>query len=261
MNTDIIQPIATILVALISGITAIIVTRIQSAPKEMQPDALYVPASLVKKSQRINAKVILLATAVGGIIGYVIGGFLYTRTSPDPARNFPFEATVYDFENVETDGTFWFSVPKSQSYKSEISQEFAHSRRSSLRLSVDMQSAATNPDTEYTGIGLVQKNPFQAKAIVAWVYIPASEPIQNISFKSHILAYVYKTGENLVFLGEEVQVKPGIWTPLYIGSFGETKYASNHIVWNGQIDELYLTIWSDKPYNGSIYIDDLSIYE
>lgn len=201
------------------------------------------------------------AMAVGIVLLLLGIGYLYLIISPNPSSNFPFEAKIYDFETVEINKASWFSVPKSKSYKTEISQDFYHSGKSSLRLFVDMQSAATNPDTEYTGIGLVEKNPFQAKAIVVWVYIPASEPIQNISFKSHILAYVYKTGDNLVFLGEEIQIKPGIWTPLYIGSFGETKYASNHIVWNGQIDELYITIWSDKPYSGSIYIDDVSIYE
>lgn len=198
-----------------------------------------------------------------GVVLLLLGiSLLYSKTSPSTIQNFPFEAKVYNFEksNDETNDVFWFAVPKSKFYKTEISQDFAHSGKRSLRLFVDMQAASANPDTEYAGLGLVEKVPLQAKAIAAWVLIPESEPIQNISFKAHILAYVYKAGENLVFMGEETQIQPGIWTPLYIGTFGETKYASSHIVWNGKVDELYLTIWSDKPYNGSMYIDDLSIY-
>jgi hypothetical protein len=80
MNPDIIQPIVTILVALISGVTAIIITRIQASPKESKSEGLYVPANLVRKPQPINPTVILLATAIGSIIGYGVGGVLTPPT-------------------------------------------------------------------------------------------------------------------------------------------------------------------------------------
>src|SRR5688572_4607822 len=103
------------------------------------------------------------AIVVGTVLLLLGIGSLYLKTVPSSSSNFPFEVKVYNFETVKANSDPWFSVPKSKSYKTEISQESAHSGKHSLRLLVDMQSAATNPDTEYTGIGLVEKNSFQAK--------------------------------------------------------------------------------------------------
>lgn len=179
------------------------------------------------------------------------------------ASNFPFQVTVYDFENPEmaTDVAPWFSVPEPKSYKTLISQDFAHSGKSSLQLFADMQSAAANPETEYAGIGLKGEIPLHTKAIVAWIFIPTSEPIKDVVFKAHLLSYDKKDdGTKITFTGEDTIVKLGTWTPLFLGFSGETELASNRIVWDGKIDEAYLSIWSDRPYKGSIYVDDFSVY-
>ena len=200
-----------------------------------------------------------------GIVLMLFGiGLLYASPIPK-TQNLPFELTVYDFEGLtdETDIAPWFTVPSSKSYKARVSQDYSFSGKHSLRIFVDMQSSATNPATEYTGIGLAgEQTPLKVKAVIAWVFIPPSEPIQNTIFRTHILAYVRDdTGENVGFLGESQEITPGIWTPLFIGTFGETTDELGNFSWNGKINELYLTIWSDKPYSGSIYIDDFSIYK
>jgi hypothetical protein len=180
------------------------------------------------------------------------------------APNFPFRSTLYDFENStnETDIAPWITLPTNKKYKALISQDFALSGTQSLRVFVDMQPYITNKDTEYVGVELTGVTPLQAKIITAWVFIPQSEPIQGINFSAHILAYVKdKNGVLGGFVGETKVVKPGTWTSLFIGTFGETTDVLGNLVWNGKIDILYLTVWSDKPYNGSIYIDDFSIYE
>ena len=238
-------PIPTILV--VGGIVFLLLAFIRKLGKTTEID----------RQPKIWALVIGIALLLFGI------GLLYF-TPVSKSQVFPFEVTTYDFENIsdETDTTPFFTVPSSKSYEAIISRDVSHSGKHSLRLFVNMQSAATNPETEYTGIGLAGKVPLQAKAITIWVFIPPSEPIQSTIFKAHILAYKNsETSENMLFMSDTAQIKPGTWTPFFIGTFGETGNIPDRIEWNGKIDELYLTIWSDKPYSGSIYIDDFSIYE
>lgn len=238
-------PISTLLI--VSGIVFFLLSFIQKLGNQ----------TVFSQQPKIWALVIGTALLLFGI------GLLYITPFHKP-QDFPFESTTYDFENIsdETDIDPFFTVPSSKSYKAVVSRDFSHSGKHSMRIFVDMQSADINPETEYTGIGVSKIVPLQAKAIIVWVYIPSSESNQNTIFKGHFLAYNNnETGENMLFMGEEIEIKPDVWTPFFIGTFAETSKMPNPIQWYGKIDELYLTIWSDKRYIGSMYIDDFSIYK
>ncbi|MCX6081944.1 MAG: hypothetical protein NTW32_20650, partial [Chloroflexi bacterium] len=96
--------------------------------------------------------------------------------------------------------------------------------------------------------------------ISAWIFIPNSEPIRDHNFLAHILVYKYDKNRNPIgFTSRDTKVEPGKWTHLVIGTFQNTSSIPDFI-WNGDINELYVSIWSDKDYNGSIYIDDIELY-
>jgi hypothetical protein len=172
---------------------------------------------------------------------------------------------IYDFETPAdpTDTTPWDPFPSEKKPSLLISDEqaFARSGTHSLRMKVDNQAYHTNMEIEYSGIGLTGADLSQVKAVTAWVLIPRSEAVQNITFEGHIMLYMdQQDNEAVGFFGETRELEPGVWTPLFIGTFHQTDALSG-VVWDREVDELYLTIWSDKPYNGSIYIDDLTVYE
>jgi hypothetical protein len=174
-------------------------------------------------------------------------------------------AQIYDFETEDdpTVTTPWISVPPTKTHTILISDEeaFARSGTHSLRLKVDIQPYYIDETTEYAGVGFTEAGLSNVKAAVAWVLIPKSEPIQNVTLRSHIIVWMYdENDEGIGFFGEAKEIEPGEWTSLFIGTFAGTSTLDDFI-WNGKIDELYVTVWSDKPYTGSIYVDDFTIYK
>lgn len=170
----------------------------------------------------------------------------------------------YDFEETKgvTDTRPWFSIPTTQTHTSLISdnESFAHTGTKSYQLVVDMEPYLNNVNMEYAGIGLTEDKFTDVKMISAWVLIPDSEPVRNKNFLSHILAYKYDdTGEPIDFASKDTKIEPGQWTQLVIGTFQNSQAIPNFI-WNGDIDELYISIWCDQEYSGSIYIDDVVLY-
>jgi hypothetical protein len=157
----------------------------------------------------------------------------------------------------------WNFVPDSKNYQLEISNnnDFSHSGTHSLRLMADFENAAVNPNTEYGGVG-INKNFNSVDMIVAWVYIPKSEQVQGTKFKSHILVYVNGKDNQTIFTGQDRDVEPGMWTPLILGRTtsveedGLTQYQ-----WNGTVDSLFISVWGNQHYKGSIYFDDITIYK
>ena len=150
---------------------------------------------------------------------------------------FPFEPIVYGFENStdETDIAPWSPVNKSN--KALISSDFFHSGQHSLKVFVDMQSFDNNKDIEYGGINYTDSKFLDVKMVTAWVFIPLSEPIQNTTFESHLSAYFMDdNGRSIGILSEVKDIRPGFWTPLFLGTFSETDNGQDNIVWNGKID-------------------------
>jgi hypothetical protein len=174
----------------------------------------------------------------------------------------------YDFEMAKdlTDTKPWFSIPIVKNHTSLISKEgaFAHSGSNSYQLIVKTNPYSWDTKTEYSGIGILDKKLLELtdiKLISAWVFIPFSEPIRDHNFQTHILAYKYdKNGEPISFSGKDTKIELGKWTRLLLGTF-QNSNAIPDFIWNGDINELYISIWCDKEYNGSIFIDDVVIYK
>ena len=182
-----------------------------------------------------------------------VGSWSTTNPKQPP---FPVPWKVYDFEEGKQDWEI-----EGKSVDAQISPDCHRSGAHALKLLVDLQPSTTNK-CEIAGIQLANLNHLEVKAITAWVFIPPSEPVQNIGFGTGINAYINDSNDSTPgFLGKGEKIEPGIWTPVYIGTFGQTDKLPNEIVWNGEVDNIHIAIWSDKPYNGSICIDDISIYE
>lgn len=125
----------------------------------------------------------------------------------------------------------------------------------------------TEKKDEYGSIGITSAKLSEVKAIKAWVLVPKSEQVRG-TFYSHMFAYFNdSSSRNIAFFGETEEIKPGIWTPIFLGVFYETRCDNCKNEWNcsfewdGTIDALYLTVWSDQPYKGSIYFDDITIWK
>jgi len=181
-------------------------------------------------------------------------------------ENMPLELyRSYNFENVKgpTDTAPWVSYPISQTHMSLISDDiaYAHSGTNSYQLIMDTQPYQSNPDTEYASIGITNKNLTNITMISAWVFIPYAEPILNHNFQAHILAFRYdEYGNPVSFISRDTKIELGKWTRLSLGTF-QNSNAIPDFTWNGNIDELYISIWCEQTYSGSIFIDDVSFYK
>ena len=215
-----------------------------------------------------------IIVAIIGVVGTIVAAYFAFKSNTVPTEiaisatqtaksintesvlnttDFPFVPIKYDFESP-TDIAPWQLDAKS--LNSLISQDFSHSDKHSLMLLVDLHT-----NSEYAGIRFTNADLLEVKAITAWVFVPYSEASQNNIFTAQINVNFYS--ENITFglLGEEKTIKLGTWTPLYIGTFGETDNPANNFAWNGKVDELYLHLWSDEPYMGPVFIDDIFIYK
>lgn len=208
---------------------------------------------------------------IGGLLLVVSFFFFALKADTTSFKNLtntdtPFQvAEVYDFDKVK-DFTYtkpWVSIPITKQHNLLIQNDksFVNSGSQSLRLVANIQSFNTDQRTEYAGIGATNLDLSNVKAISAWIFVPESEPTNNSIFSSHLVIYVYneKIGQPVGFIGETENLKAGAWTQVFIGTFSQVE--ATDIIWNGKVDEIYLTIWSDKPYSGSFYIDDISIYK
>jgi hypothetical protein len=179
-----------------------------------------------------------------------------------PVQDFPFEVKqCYDFEITDTVKP-WRSNPDDKQYHLEISDKFARSGKFSLRLIVDdMEKYDSNSSSEYAGIVNHDLDLSEVKAVVAWVFIPDSEPVGDTEFKIHIIGRKRNNGNYTNLFGQEEQIEPGVWTPVLLGTFDDiTGDTIERLEWGGQVDSLYLTAWSDEHYDGSIYFDDITVY-
>jgi|LGVF01.1.fsa_nt_gb hypothetical protein len=166
-----------------------------------------------------------------------------------------------DFEDIK-DSTYvgpWAAYPK-KNHTLDPSDKYAHSGTHSLKLTVKNQPYEKDMGKEYGGIGITDLNIHKAKTIEAWVLVPESDQARGSIIKSHIIAYMKDSSdESIGFFGEEEEIEPGIWTPIFLGLFYETDCENCTFKWDGTIHGLYLTVWSDQSYWGSIYFDDITI--
>jgi hypothetical protein len=173
-----------------------------------------------------------------------------------PVQDFPFEVKrCYDFETTDTVKP-WRSTPDEKQYHLEISDKFARSGKFSLRL-----LARHTEKYEHAGIINYDFDLSKVKTVVAWVFIPESEPVGNTDFKIHIIGINRNNGNFVGFYGQEERIEPGKWTPVLLGTFDNVAGDTiDDLEWGGRIDDLHLSAWSDEHYDGSIYFDDITVY-
>ena len=222
-----------------------------------------IPKEKKRKAYGILAITLLLILVFS--LGVQMGPY-WGQTSV--CQNIPLQATYNDdFEDRKdpTDVAPWDAYPDKNPPTDVVSDDraFAHSGDHSLRLSVDLPPFKENESTNYCGIGITSLKFREVKAIVAWVLVPESEQVRGRTFSSHIMAYMYDkdADETVGFHSETIKPMPGVWTPIFLGTpYYSTDSKNCTFSWDGTIEELYLTVWSDKHYTGSIYVDDIAIY-
>jgi hypothetical protein len=220
---------------------------------------------------------LFLGVLLGGTLFYVVFSFGLVDSDAGKTeivqKNSLQVAYNDDFENRNgpADIDPWTTRHDNKSYSGRISEEEKHFGNYSLRLKVDMTDYDYNDiekRDEYGSIGIASAKHSEVKVIEAWVLVPESEQVIGSTFSSHIIAYFNdSSSRNIAFFGETEEIKPGRWTPIFLGVFYEAKCSDPNIEWNcnfewdGTIDALYLTVWSDQPYKGSIYFDDITIWK
>jgi len=210
------------------------------------------------KTKIIIGLSILLAVAF--VVGFLMGSYgekgeILQKNSLQVAYNDDFEDR-YDPTDIDP----WSTQPDNK-LTGLISEEEKHFGNHSLRLKVDITNynfSEIEKREQFGGIGITQREFSEVKAIKAWVLVPKSEQVRGTTFHSHIIA----SFNDSYFFGEEEEIEPGIWTPIFLGVFYRTENCTFN--WDGTIDELYLTVYhynADLRYKGSIYFDDITIWK
>jgi len=250
MNPTIISAIITAIATVIAAIITAYFTK-QRVEEALENKKRYLPW--------------IIGLSVGismGMVSYPLIQSLWHSLSLAPPVKL---VQSFNFEDSKdlTNTLPWISYPESQKHQLIISDEESHQGQYSLRLIIDTQAYDNND--EYGGIG-IQSGTFpdittyQARLITAWVYLPYSEYIQTQKFFSHLFAYVYdEEGTYAAIYGNDASLVPGKWTPVRWSAAYSIESPSMNI-WESNLGELYLTVWSDKPYKGSIYFDDIEVY-
>lgn len=169
-----------------------------------------------------------------------------------------------DFEDIKDspyDGP-WVAYPTGKNHSLVPSDKYAHSGNQSLKLTVKNQPYEEAPAEEYGGIGITGLNIHKAKTIEAWVLVLESDQASDSTITSHIFTYIKdSSGKNIGLYSKDEKLKPGSWTQIFLGVCYTTDCKNCTFEWDGTIDNLYLTVWSDQSYWGSIYIDDITIWK
>lgn len=177
----------------------------------------------------------------------------------------PLQATrIFNFEEIDdsTDTESWVPVPNAARVPSlQVSGDEYNSGEQSLQLVVDLPPYETDTLTAYGGIVIRGEEFPDVKAIMAWVLVPKSGAVRDKEFSAHILAYqCNENDQSIGFISEDKQIEPGLWTPLFLGTFQATDLHTPAIKLKGEVNEVYVNVWSKQDYKGSIYIDDVVIF-
>jgi hypothetical protein len=226
--------------------------------------------------------------SLGGLYIATILFFIWVGTwkndslgQPPPPSDALEKVYSFDFEEIEdpTDISPWYSLPDSKTHTLLVSHapELSCSGEKSLRLKLNIQPFATDPN-EYGGIAVTEKvypalTSRTVNAAEAWILVPESEQAQNSNLQAHIMAYTFdRNGGYIGLYSEDVELKPGAWTPVFWGGAYTVYVDAKNLPFEVETEslafisndrkmhEFYLTVWSDAPYSGSIYFDDIVMY-
>lgn len=247
-----------VLGALIGAFGNIIAAKIKNQPSSQEP------------MRKISLRYGIIIGAVGGIIlGILLVQLVNWGQSLLRSNKIPLSIVqYYDFESYQdsTNTKPWHVIPDEKSHQLILSDEEAHSGKSSLRLKVSIQPLYTD-QYEYGGIGIFRSTAqvlekSQVIAGSAWVLIPAGEAVQNNEMFAHIIGYVYDEESYMGVYSEDVKLTPGVWTPIFWGATYTTEFQDfTFLSSDRKLNEFYISVWDDsKSYDGSIYFDDIVLY-
>ena len=230
----------------------------------MGMSAFFLLNSEYKKNKFIQKLAICVLTIGIFIIGFWIG---FHQQEKPLASFIPLQvAHDYNFENMQdiTNITPWKPFPEINNHELLISTEkkYSHSGTNSLRLIVNLKPYSIDPKKEYGAIGATDLKLHDVKAIIAWILIPESEQVQNNILRSHIILYMHDQNDKSFGIYSKIRkIIPGIWTQIFLGLFDSAEFKDIKFGGNIIIDDIYLTVWSEQYYKGSIFIDDIIIYK
>jgi hypothetical protein len=220
------------------------------------------------KNHQEGLCMLFLGVLIGGTLFY--GVFMFGLVDSDAGKteivqkNSLHVAYNDDFEDIKDspyDGP-WVACPTEKNHGLAPSDKYAHSGNHSLKLTVNNQPHKEAPAEEYGGIGITDLNIHKAKTIEAWVLVPKSDQARGSTIISHIFTYIKdSSGKNIGIYSKDEKLKPGFWTQIFLGVCYTTDCKNCTFEWDGTIDQLYLTVWSDQSYWGSIYIDNITIWK
>lgn len=220
------------------------------------------------KNHQEGLAMLFLGVLLGSTLFYVVFSFGLVDSDAGKTeivqKNSLHVACNYDFEDIK-DPTYedWVPGPTGKNHSWDPSDKYAHSGTHSLELSVKIQPHEKNPLIEYGSIGISDLNIHKAKTIEAWALVPKSDQARGSNIMSHFIVY-YKnsSGKYITIYSEAEKLKPGVWTQMFLGVCYIINSTNNCTCeWDGKIDELYLTVWSDQSYWGPIYFDDITIWK
>lgn len=205
-----------------------------------------------------------------------MGPYLGTRLGPVIVGKFnapdiPLKVMEhFDFEDVQDtkDVGPWRPVPTTKSHELFVSTDQSHSGQASLRLKFDTIQPITQGNEEHGGLGLLADNypRLESERLVAasaWVLLPRSEHVQDNDLHTHVIGYTSLSQDDYMGVySQDLKLVPGEWTPVFWGAAYQAEFRdSSFVSSDNRFLELYLTIWDEVgPYDGSIYIDEITLY-
>jgi len=136
---------------------------------------------------------------------------------------------------------------------------FAHTGARLLQLNAELRPDLD--DQDYVGIQTSDPSVINPRLIFAWVMVPSSPAAVDNSFRAYLAAFSYaENGDPIRLRSRNTTLEPGKWMLLQVGIPAEVNLPTERRNWTGGITGLYLTLWSDKPYFGSFYIDDIILF-
>jgi hypothetical protein len=170
----------------------------------------------------------------------------------------------------------WVSLPLDKKFKLAVSNKFDQGQDRSYQYSLRLDGSIPGrgqTSLDFAGIALYgQNDPDLNKdsiiAANAWVYIPESAENLENHFYGAIQGTTYSpNGESFISSSPDFELTPGEWTQIHwTVSFNVLYHDSinqvdrQFISLDNRISELDVIVRADRPYNGSIFFDNITIF-
>jgi len=136
-----------------------------------------------------------------------------------------------------------------------------------LRVTVDLPGRGDTAAVQVSGAAL----PDDVAVATAWVYVEASSAGETAGLHARLVGRM-KAGNNGSFslYGDPTPLKPGAWTEVvWAGSYtlqlspalsGDSARGEKMIHASERLTSLGLRVEAERPFRGSVFVDDLRVY-